>query len=167
MEPTTARRLNEVQASEVPDLQSIVLHSGLCADTLILTLDGELPAKDIAVGDRVITRDIGAASVTSVRHDRVTLDAIQIKAGSFGHMRPTEDTILPATSRLLIRDWRSEALFGKSQTLVDARKLQDGEFVKVLPNHTMDVVEIFFERPFIIYAGGLEMACLGKPRVVS
>jgi len=159
MEPKMARRVNEVQASEDHPMQSGVSHSGLCADTIVLTLDGELPARDIAAGDRVITRDCGLAVVVDVIRTRVTSEVVQIKAGSLGHTRPSEDMVLPSTTKLLIRDWRAEALFGKPQALVAAKDLQDGEFVKVVAEQTLDIVELIFEKPHVVYAGGLEVAC--------
>lgn len=154
-----ARREDEVQASEDQAVQAIAAQTGLCADTIILTMDGELRAWDIAPGDRIITRDAGMAVLLGVRRKRIKADAICIKAGSLGHKRPPEDIILPCGTQLLIRDWRAEALFGSPQALVPAQDLQDGEYVSLLREQEMDVVEFIFDKPHVIYAGGLEIGC--------
>ena len=154
-----ARREDEVQASEDQVAQTVVAQAGLCADTIVLTMDGELRARDIAPGDRIITRDAGMVVLLGVRRKRVTCDAVQIKAGSLGHKRPPEDLILPYGTKILVRDWRAEAIFGSAQALVAAQNLQDGEYVSLLPDQQLEIVEFIFEQPHVIYAGGLEIGC--------
>ncbi|MEN8950010.1 Hint domain-containing protein [Planktotalea arctica] len=154
-----ARRENGVQASEDKQGLGKSRQAGLCADTIIMTMDGELPARDIAPGDRIITRDAGMAVLLGVRRKRLRCDAIQIKAGSLGHKRPPEDVILPAGTQILIRDWRARALYASAQKLVPVQDLQDGEFVTLLPAQDLDIVEFIFDTPHVIYAGGLEIGC--------
>lgn len=158
-----ARRDNEVQASEDQKVQESTLQSGLCAYTIVLTMEGELRACDIAPGDRIITRDAGMAVLLGVRRKRVTCNVVQIKAGSLGHQRPTEDLTLPQGTKILVSDWRAEALFNISQAMFPAHKLQDGEYVKTLPAQEIDVVEFVFDKPHVIYAGGLEIGCQTNP----
>lgn len=159
MEPKMARREDEVQASEDQKKLETTPQAGLCADTIVLTMDGELPARDIAPGDRIITRDAGMAVLLGVRRKRVTCDAIQIKAGSLGHKRPPEDIILPCGTQILIRDWRAQALYASVQKLVAVQDLQDGEFVTCLPAQELEIIEFVFDSPHVIYAGGLEVGC--------
>lgn len=87
-----ARRENEVQASEDQELLRKTSATGLCADTIVLTMDGELRAGDIAPGDRIITRDAGMVVLRDVKKRRIVCDAVQIKAGSLGHKRPPPKT---------------------------------------------------------------------------
>ena len=159
MEPKMARRENEVQASEDQNVIADTRQAGLCADTIVLTMDGELPARDIAPGDRIITRDAGMAILLGVRRKRVTCCGVQIKAGSLGHTRPPEDITLPFGTRILIRDWRARALYSSVQKLVAAEELIDGEFVTNTPVQEFEIVEFIFEAPHVIYAGGLEIGC--------
>jgi len=91
MEPKMARRIHEDQASENQTVQKASVQSGFCADTIILTMDGELLARDIAPGDRIITRDAGMVKLLGVRRKRVVCDAVCIKADSLGHTRPAEE----------------------------------------------------------------------------
>ena len=159
MEPKMARRVHEDQASEDQKAQENSAHSGLCADTIILTMDGELLARDIAPGERIITRDAGMVKLLGVRRKRVVCDAVLIKAGSLGHTRPAEDITLPCGTEILIRDWRAIAMYGAAQALIPAHDLQDGEFIKVLPKQELEIVEFIFDKPHVIYAGGLEVGC--------
>ncbi len=159
MEPKMARREDEVQASEDQIASVETRQSGLGADTIVLTMDGELPARDIAPGDRIITRDAGMAVLLGVRRKRVRCDGVQIKAGSLGHTRPPADMILPCGTEILIRDWRAKALYSSVQKLVPAQDLLDGEFVTLLPDQEFEIVEFIFDTPHVIYAGGLEVGC--------
>ena len=74
-----------MHASEDLKTQEKTAQAGLGADAIILTMDGELHAHDIAPGDRVITRDAGMVVLLGVRRKRVTCDTVQIKVGSLGH----------------------------------------------------------------------------------
>ncbi len=154
-----ARRIHEDQASENQTVQKASVQSGFCADTIILTMDGELLARDIAPGDRIITRDAGMVKLLGVRRKRVVCDAVCIKADSLGHTRPAEDVTLPCGAEILIRDWRANAMYGAKQALVSAQDLQDGEFIKVMEKQSLEIVEFIFDTPHILYAGGLEVRC--------
>lgn len=155
MEPKTARRASKVHALPEPHVSA----SGLCADTIVLTLAGEQRVCDLAIGAKVITRDSGTAILRDIRCNTQHCAMVQIKAGSLGHRRPPQDLLLPAQTALNIRDWRAKAIYGVDQALIPAEKLQDGEYVRVLPKRDVEVYELIFERPHIIYAGGMEMAC--------
>lgn len=155
MEPKTARRLDTTQVT--PDIGTA--RAECSADSIILTLAGERAAHALKPGDKVITRDSGTATVRSVQTSRQVVDAVLIKAGSLGHRRPPEDTIIPASARVLLRDWRAQALYGRVQAIADARRLCDGEFIALMPDHPMDIVTLEFDAPHILYVGGLEIAC--------
>ena len=132
--------------------------AGLQADSIILTLQGERPISDLAVGDRVITRDSGTALVRSVRSHKVTTRAVRILAGSLGHTRPECDVTLPAGQPVLVRDWRARALFNVRQAMVAAHRLIDGEFITDAGEQEMTLYELEFEAPHILYVDGLEVA---------
>ena len=162
MGPKLARRIHEEQASKDQNAQDVSAQSGLCADTIILTMDGELLARDIAPGDRIITRDAGMVKLLGVRRKRVMCDAVEIKAGSLGHTLPSHDITLPFGTEILIRDWRANAIYGTAQALIPAHELQDGEFIKIAHQQELEIIEFIFDTPHIIYAGGLEVGCQSK-----
>lgn len=155
MEPKTVRRAASISSTRQDDSNT---HNALTAGTIVLTMDGALPVEFLNAGDRVITRDAGMAVLRDVKRFRVTTNAIAIKAGSLGNNRPDADTVLPAAQEVLVRDWRAEALFGKAQALVPASRLVDGEFIRDLGEVEIECVELIFDAPHIVYAGGLELA---------
>lgn len=131
--------------------------TGLVTGSIVMTLEGEMPVEALAVGDRIITRDTGMAVITAIRKKAMTCDMVSIMAGSLGHTRPDRDVIVPADQRVLIRDWRAEALTGQKQALIPARDLVDGEFVQLRKNIKVTAFEVELDRAQVIYADGLEL----------
>lgn len=142
--------------TESQDAKTAV-HTGICAGTSIMTLDGEMPVEHLSVGDRVITRDSGMSVVKNITMKKAQMQPIRIKAGSLGHTRPDRDMMVTAGAKLHIRDWRAEALFGTSSASVAAERLVDGEFLAAAGAREMTVYHIEFDREHIIYADGVEM----------
>ena len=156
MEPKTVRRADGGLPAR--HISSETNGNALVAGTVVLTLDGALPVEFLNPGDRVITRDSGAATLRAVRCARKRSATVEITAGSLGSTRPDRDAVLPTDQEILIRDWRAGALFGASQALVPASRLVDGEFIRDLGVVEMDLVELVFDTPHILYADGLEVA---------
>lgn len=130
---------------------------GVTAEAMILTLDGEIPVAALRPGTRVITRDRGAVALRAVTRQPVTCDAVRIKAGSLGHMRPVRDVLLPQDQPLLIRDWRAKTLFGSDPAIVPARRLVDGEFVTFAGPTRLDARGLGFDSEHVLYVDGLEV----------
>lgn len=137
-----------------PDAQA-----GFASGTIILTQDGEMPVEFLSPGDRVISRDAGLVKLTGTSRSQQVVQAISFAAGSLGHTRPDQDLILPADQKILIRDWRANAMFRQPQTLVSACDIVDGEFICDLGLVPMVLHQLRFDHPHVIYAGGLEVAC--------
>ena len=136
--------------------------AGLVAGTSVMTMDGALPVEYLTPGDRIITR-AGARRLISisVRVDR-DVDVVRVAAGTLGFDRPCEETVLPLHQLILIRDWRATALYGAQQALVAAGRLADGTHIAI---ETADEVRVFlleFADDVVIYAGGLELACMNE-----
>ena len=133
------------------------IESGICAGTTIMTLDGEIPVEHLSVGDRIITRDAGMSIIKAIKSRDVKMQPIRIKAGSLGHTRPDRDMMVSPGTRVHIRDWRAEALFGTAAATVEASRLVDGEFLTQLSSRDMKVFDIIFDREHILYADGVEL----------
>jgi Hint domain len=131
---------------------------GFLSGTILLTQDGEMPVEFISDGDKIITRDAGFVRVTKVEQSRQLVRAISFAAGSLGDTRPDQDLILPAGQDVLIRDWRAKAMFGTERALVRADALIDGEFIRDLGLRPLDLHQLHFDTPHILFAGGLELA---------
>src|SRR6056297_423318 len=156
MKPKTVGRVGGKESAAIPSHTSP--HTGLMAQSIILTLDGEKPVGDVKPGDRVITRDSGTAIVTATHARRVSMPVVRIRAGSLGHTRPERDMTLPAGQQVLIRDWRAKALFGRDQVLVPVERLVDGEYVCREEAKDITVCDIEFDRQHILYVDGIEVA---------
>lgn len=149
--------LASMRGYAVNEVRKTSATTGLCAGTLVMTMDGELPVEHLSAGDRVITRDSGMAILSEVRVFDAEITPIRVKAGSLGHTRPEKDMLVPPDAQLHIRDWRAEAMFGQPSALVPARRLIDGEFVYEGECERHRVFELVFDTPHILYAGGLEV----------
>ncbi len=144
--------------TESDSVRQVDIHSsGLCAGTVVLTLDGEMPIEHLSPGDRIITRDTGMAVLVAITVRKTETATVRIKAGSLGHNRPEGDMVVAPDTLIHIRDWRAQALYGQPSATVPARALIDGEFVAQQPQAQMHLYELVFDRSHIVYADGVEI----------
>lgn len=132
--------------------------TGLMAGTTVLTRDGELPVEYLGLGDHLITRDAGYATITAYEAERLDLRMVRVTAGSLGHTRPDADLLVPWSQRILVRDWRARTLYGQNSALIPAHRLIDGEFVTDAGLRDVTVFRLSCDAPHVMYAGGLEVA---------
>lgn len=117
-----------------------------------------MPVEFLSPGDGIISRDGGIVTLNQISCARRIVRAVRFAAGSLGHTRPEQDLLLPENQMVLVRDWRAEPLFGTAQAVVRAGDLVDGEFICDLGLQPMMLHQLHFARPYVIYAGGLEVA---------
>lgn len=136
-----------------------VLPVGLVAGTLVRTLDGILPVEFLEPGDRVVTRSgarqLGSISVSKRRMLRV----VRISASTLGHDRPEHDLILAPGQRVVIRDWRAQAIYDTAVALIPAARLVDGGFIREEVLAEVRLFTLRFAEDEVIWAEGLEIAC--------
>lgn len=132
---------------------------GITSGTQVLTAMGAVAVEALSEGSRIITRDAGMAILRRIERLESDCDVVRIRAGSLGHDRPEHDTDLPANQKILIRDWRAQALTGQKQALMRVGRLEDGEFLKTLPTAKRVFHRLRFDSDHIIYADGLELFC--------
>jgi len=131
--------------------------TGVRKGTRILTLSGTLPIEQLAIGEKVITRDSGTAILRKVTCRTERCRPIRVKAGSLGHTRPEQDLVIAPQTVLHIRDWRAMALFGASAAMVPASRLIDGEFLAEQDSQDLTVYQLTFDTQNIFYAEGVEL----------
>lgn len=131
---------------------------GIAGGTVLATLEGYLPVDFIEPGDRVVTR-AGMRIVREVRVHRYSGNTVTITASALGHDRPEQDLVLPASTPVLIRDWRAGAIFGQDQAMVPASRLVDGEYIIASKILGLRLYELLFDEPEVIYAEGVELGC--------
>ncbi len=132
--------------------------SGFPPGTTILTLDGALPVEALYPGDKVITRDAGAQPLLAIRRMTVLPDMrmVHVTRDALGG-KPERDVILPAGQRVLIRDWRSQALYGTPAARVPLSRLVDGEHIRWSDTAPEALIALHFGHDHIVYADGLEL----------
>jgi hypothetical protein len=151
----TAQPLGQVMGDVHPVAH---LMTGMARGTVVLTLDGAMPVEFLVPGDRIITRD-GARLLRAVDVAEVTGSVVRIGARTLGHDRPEGDVVVGADQGILLRDWRAKAMYGASQAVVAARRMADGEMIRVEDATDLRLFTLSFDTPAVIYAGGLELAC--------
>jgi Hint domain len=151
----TAQPLGQVMGDVHPVAH---LMTGMARGTVVLTLDGAMPVEFLVPGDRIITRD-GARLLRAVDVAEVTGSVVRIGARTLGHDRPEGDVVVGVDQGILLRDWRAKAMYGASQAVVAARRMADGEMIRVEDATDLRLFTLSFDTPAVIYAGGLELAC--------
>lgn len=153
--------MSKVRHNQVSDRTLALKQAGgLVAGTIVMTLYGALPVEYLTPGDRILTRS-GAKELKSIAV-RLDLDVamVRIATGTFGHNRPSTETLVPQHQMILIRDWRAQALYGAPQAFVAAGRLADGHFARLETIAEVRIFTLEFDADVVIYAGGLECACV-------
>ena len=90
-----------------------------------------MPVEALYPGERVITRDAGAQPLLGITRHAVPagMRFVHVSRDALGG-KPTRDLILPATQKVLLRDWRAQAMFGTSGARVALSRLVDGEHLR-------------------------------------
>ncbi|MEM6372709.1 MAG: Hint domain-containing protein [Pseudomonadota bacterium] len=123
---------------------------------ITLASGAQTPIEHLAVGDRVLTRNDGAQAVRWV--GRSTLRAVGeyapicIRAGALNNDR---DLIVSPDHRLFIYQRKDRLGAGRSELLVKARHLVNGDSVVVQDGGFVDYFELLFDSHQIIYAEGI------------
>lgn len=135
--------------------------------TYIRTLDGEVLIEDLVAGDRVVTRDHGAQSISWIGSTTLSgsyvaankrLRPILIRKGALGPNQPERDMRVSRQHRILVRDWRAEMLFGKPDgVLVPAFTLcNDSTIIEDRPTEDVTYIHMAFDNHEVVYADGIE-----------
>lgn len=141
--------------------------TGIAAGTIVLTLNGEMPVENLNVGDRIITRDTGIATLRAVRMRKVTFTPYKISKDRLGNGRPVADTLVAGDQHILLRGLLSQALYNTDSALVPVSKLVDGEFISRCDEQTLNIYELEFDAAHVIYANGLEIASVAQELAIA
>ncbi len=133
-------------------------------DTLIDTADGPRAARDIAVGDLVLT-DIGPRAVVwkGLRHvgaaelgARPDLWPVAFAPDALGPGRPDRTLILSPAHRVMLEGWRVELATGEATALCPAASLvNDTTIRRILPEDGITYVHLMFETHRLVTSHGV------------
>lgn len=116
----------------------------------------QTPIEDLAVGDRVLTRNDGAQEIRWIGQSTVRavgeFAPICIKAGALNNLH---DLIVSPEHRLFIYQREDRLGAGRSELMVKARHLVNGDSVTVQDGGFVDYFELLFDTHQIIYAEGI------------
>lgn len=133
---------------------------GLAEGSEVLTLSGIRRVEDLRAGDRIVTRG-GARVLRGVTaREAEGTGLVRVCAAALGHARPEADIVLAADQPILVRDWRAPALAGQERALIAAGRLIDGQYIRAEPARPLRLWSLQFDGPAVIYAQGLELACV-------
>lgn len=116
----------------------------------------QVPIEDLAVGDKVLTRDDGPQEIRWI--GQTTLRAVGefapvvIKAGA---LHNTNDLVVSPDHRLFIYQRQDELGAGRSEVLIKVRHLINGDTVVQQDGGFVDYFQILFDDHQIIYAEGI------------
>lgn len=141
--------------------------AGLAPGTTVLTMDGAIPVEFLNPGDRIITRRGVRKLKAIMRHNLPEgTPRIVVSADALGGKPANEITLMPG-QRVLVRDWRAQALWGKDIAAPQAARLVDGEHIRTETSGRQIMLSLYFGAPEILYADGLELASADKPKVAA
>ena len=114
------------------------------------------PIEELRVGDRILTRDDGIQPVRWIGQNTVRavgeFAPICIRAGTLSN---TNDLIVSPDHKLFVYQRSDELGAGRSELLVKARHLVNGDSVRSLDGGFVDYFQLLFDGHQIIYAEGI------------
>ncbi|WP_299937797.1 Hint domain-containing protein [uncultured Pelagimonas sp.] len=127
------------------------------AGTMITMANGaQRPVEDLAVGDRVLTRDDGPQEIRWLGHHTAravgAFTPILIREGTLNN---TRDLLVCPDHRLFIYQRSDEIGAGRSEILVRARHLVNDITVMPVTGGFIDYYQMLFDSHQIIYAEGI------------
>jgi hypothetical protein len=141
------------------------LNHGLWAGSKILTLGGEVAVEMIAAGDKIITRS-GARPVRAIHKTLYPLASVvcirtvkRVLDPARATISQADDLRLSPDQGIYIRQGCSNLLAGDSVEVIAARDLATGQNIGMEPDTKACLFALIFEKPEVIYANGLEIAC--------
>ncbi|MEM8577705.1 MAG: Hint domain-containing protein, partial [Pseudomonadota bacterium] len=116
----------------------------------------QVPIEELEVGMRILTRDAGPQAIrwigTSTTRATGAFAPIRIRAGVLNN---TRDLIVSPEHRLFIYQRSDRLGAGRSELLVKARHLVNGDSVTVQDGGFVDYFQLLFDAHQIIYAEGI------------
>lgn len=125
--------------------------------TMITMASGaQHPVETLAVGDLVLTRDDGPQEIRWIGHHtaRATGDfaPVRIRAGTLNN---AGDLLVSPDHRLFIYQRQDRLGAGRSEVLIKARHLVNGDSISRLSGGFVDYYQMLFDHHQIIYAEGI------------
>ncbi len=131
--------------------------------TLIATPQGERKVEELAVGDRIITRDNGMQAIRWIGRREMPgeelaakehLRPVLIRQGALGNGLPERDMLVSPQHRLLVANDRTALYFEEREVLVAAKHLTDMEGIDSVEVSHTSYIHIMFDQHEVILSDG-------------
>ncbi|MYM54017.1 Hint domain-containing protein, partial [Thalassovita mangrovi] len=145
------------------DIENVVHVPCFTENSMIKTLGGEKPARDIRPGDLVLTRDDGLQPVRWAGTRELSaeelaakpgLRPVRIRKGALGPGMPCRDLIVSPQHRMLISGPKTALWFGSDEVFVAAIHLTCLDGVEQLGNEAVTYVHFMFEKHQLVQGDG-------------
>ena len=156
---------DDKMVSQAVEVQLAQRTRGVSSGTIVATLEGYLPVEFLSVGDRIVTRNGMRRLLAVDRREQVRAPVVRIAPDTLGSGRPDVLLVVGPAQMLLVRDWRAQALWGRVEAVVPARRLVDGSLIRDGVLASAQFLTLHFAGDEVIYAEGVEIAC--APQKVS
>uniref|UniRef100_UPI002635AD03 Ig-like domain-containing protein n=1 Tax=uncultured Sulfitobacter sp. TaxID=191468 RepID=UPI002635AD03 len=132
--------------------------------TLIATPKGERKVEELAVGERIITRDNGMQEIRWIGHRPMTgeelvanehLRPILIRQGALGNDLPERDMMVSPQHRVLVANDKTALYFEEREVLVAAKHLTDMEGIDQVDVSQTTYIHIMFDQHEVILSDGI------------
>lgn len=165
MTPRTARAFENTgyhpgfQGTDMPcDLaRETDAPAGFARNARIITTHGLRLVQELRIGDRLITRGNGVVPIELIEQQSLIARAVYVISATLGHFDSKRDSLLPAGQPVLVRDWRARAFTRRTEVILPAARLIDGEFVRDIGYQPMTLFRIYCKKPRVLYADGMEL----------
>jgi len=128
-----------------------------CADTGILTPNGQRPVQELCAGDEVITRDRGVQKIRWVGKRTVMaspkLAPVAFMKNSIGNH---QDLLVSPQHRLLVSGYQAQLFCGEDEVLVAAKHLINGSTIRQRSAGLVTYYHLLFDQHEIIQANGCD-----------
>jgi len=162
LKPGDTYRLVGIEIEDAPrKLAQVACVSFSRGTNITMSSGAQRPIEDLKVGDKVLTRDDGPQEILWI--DQHTTRAvgdfapIVIKAGTLNN---TNDLIVSPDHRLFIYQRNDTLGAGRSEVLVKARHLVNGDTIIQEDGGFIDYYQLLFDQHEIIYAEGIAAEAL-------
>ncbi len=131
--------------------------------TLIATPEGERRVEDLAVGDRIITRDNGIQSIrwlgkrslaTADLKAAEHLQPILIREGALGNGLPERDMMVSPNHRVLVANDKTALYFEDREVLVAAKHLTGLAGVDAVETSSVTYIHFMFDQHEVVLSDG-------------
>lgn len=152
--------MTDQTTSHAPGGAATRLHlGGIGEGTKLVTASGLMPVEKITAGTRMPTRAGGMQRIIFVTQ-RLVADgaAFRVRPRLMGGDPSAPDLVLAPNQRIVLSDWRAQALRGAARAALPVRDLEDGEAVRPVQVGEARFFSLHFADQHVIYAGEVELA---------